>query len=88
MRAYLQDPYDFTRSRIKDDADFERSLDLAVALSIRISYLGGEAMAGGKEAREHVRQQILEGMVNRMNLKEPGGAVPDPLHKFRGVLRA
>lgn len=88
MRAYLQDPYDFARSRIKDDADFERSLDLAVALSIRISDLGGEAMAGGKEAREHVRQQILEGLVNRMNLREPRAAMQDPLHRFRGVLRA
>ena len=88
MRAYLQDPYDFARSRIQDDAGFEHSLDLAVSLSLRISDLGGEAVAGGEEAREQVRQQILEGLVNRVNLRQPRRPMPDPLHGFRDGLRA
>lgn len=88
MRTYLQDPYDFARSRIKDDAGFERSLDLAVALSIRISDLGGAAVAGEEEAREQVRQQILEGLVNQVNLRQPRRPMPDALHRFRDALRA
>ncbi|RZA19303.1 MAG: hypothetical protein EOP02_19115 [Proteobacteria bacterium] len=88
MRAYLLDSYDFGRSRIRDDAGFEHSLDLAVSLSIRISDLGGEAIAGGEKIREQVRQQILEGLVNRVNLRQPRGPVPNPSHSFRDVLRS
>jgi hypothetical protein len=88
MRAYLQDPYDFARSRIKDDAGLEHSLDLAVSLSLRISDLCGDAGTGGGKVREQVRQQILEGLVNRVNLRQPRSPMPDPSHRFRDTLRA
>lgn len=88
IRAYLQDPYDFARSRIKDDAGFEHSLDLAVSLSLRISDLCGEAGTGGEEARKQVRQQIFEGLVNRVNLRQPRRPMPDPLHGSRDALPA
>jgi hypothetical protein len=88
MRAYLRDPYDFARSRIKDDAGFEHSLDFAVSLNLRISDLGGEAVIGGEEVHEQVRQQILEGLVNRVNLRQPRSPLSNPSHSFRDRLRA
>jgi hypothetical protein len=69
-------------------ATFERSLDLAMSLSLSISDLGSKAMAGREESREQVRQQILESLVNQMNLREPRMPVPDPMHRFRDVVRA
>ncbi|MDN3568648.1 hypothetical protein ACFQY5_16685 [Paeniroseomonas aquatica] len=88
MRAYLQDPYDFERSRIRDDAGFEQSLDLAASLSIRIGDLGGEAVAAGETAREQVRQQILEGLVNRVNLRRASRPPPDAPPGLGDALRA
>ena len=65
LRAYLRDPYDFGRSRIKDEAGFDHCLDLAASLSIRISDLGGAVTPPGGEGRQQVRQQVLEGLVGR-----------------------
>ena len=64
LRAYLRDPYDFAASRIKDEDDFEHCLDLAASLNIRIGDLGGAA-PGGPDARDQVREQVLEGLVER-----------------------
>jgi hypothetical protein len=45
MRAYLRDPYDFTASRIADEAGFEDCLGRAAALGTQIAELGGAAPA-------------------------------------------
>src|SRR5271166_6173729 len=58
MRAYRRAPYDFASSRISDDADFERCLDLATAVSLRIAELTGAPVASPRE-RERVREQVL-----------------------------
>jgi hypothetical protein len=61
MRAYLRDPYDVSRSRIADDAEFEGCLDLAAALRARVADLCGAGAAEPGE-RERMRGQILEGL--------------------------
>ena len=58
MRAYWRAPYDFANSRIADDTEFERCLDLATALGIRIEELSGGLLAASAE-RERIRHQIL-----------------------------
>ena len=69
LRAYLRDPYDFGRSRIKDEAGFDHCLDLAASLNIRISDLGGAVTPPDGEGRQQVRQQVLEGLVGRECLR-------------------
>jgi hypothetical protein len=58
MRAYWRAPYDFASSRIVNDTDFERCLDLATALGIRIEELSGGLIAAPAE-RERIRNQIV-----------------------------
>jgi hypothetical protein len=59
MRAYRRAPYDFAKSRIFNDTEFERCLDLATALGIRIAELSG-ALSEAPEERERIRHQILQ----------------------------
>ena len=61
MRAYWRAPYDFTTSRISNEAEFERCLDLATTLSIRIAELSGAAIA----PPERIRDQILQSLSSR-----------------------
>src|SRR5690349_15898457 len=61
MRIYQQAPYDFARSRIPNDTEFERCLDLATSLGLRIQDLCGASTAEAIE-RERVRDQILESL--------------------------
>jgi hypothetical protein len=58
MRAFERAPYAFSTSRILDDAEFERCLDAATALSIRIAELTG-GMTPGPAERERIRHQIV-----------------------------
>jgi hypothetical protein len=57
MRVYQRAPYEFAASRIQNDAEFERCLDLATALSIRIGELSGGVIAEAGEP-ERIRHQI------------------------------
>jgi hypothetical protein len=59
MRAYRRAPYDFAKSRIFTDTEFEHCLDLATALGIRIGELSG-ALSDAPEERERIRHQILQ----------------------------
>ncbi len=58
MRAYQRSPYDTAQSRIRDEEDFERCLDLATLLSIRVTEFGGGLITTSGE-RERVRSQVL-----------------------------
>lgn len=58
MRAHQRAPYDFANSRIFSDTEFERCLDLATGLGIRIEELSGGSIAAPAE-RERIRYQIL-----------------------------
>ena len=58
MRAFERAPYAFSSSRILDDTEFERCLDAATALSIRIAELSGGVTPGPAE-RERIRHQIV-----------------------------
>jgi hypothetical protein len=57
MRVYQRAPYEFAASRILNDTDFERCVDLATALSIRIGELSGGVLAEAAE-RERIRHHI------------------------------
>jgi hypothetical protein len=61
MRAYRRAPYDFAASRISNDADFERCLDLATTLSMRIEELSGAAVVPA----ERIRDQLLQSLSSR-----------------------
>ena len=65
MRAYQRAPYDFAKSRIVNDADFEHCLDLATLLSIRIAEFGGGLVATSEE-RERIRFQLVESVSLRL----------------------
>ena len=58
MRAYRSSSYDFANSRITNDTEFERCLDLATALGIRIGELSGLLMTEPAE-RERIRHNIV-----------------------------
>src|SRR5690349_892799 len=58
LRAYRRASHDFSTSRISNDAEFERCLDLATTLSIRIEELSGAAIAPA----ERIRDQILQSL--------------------------
>ncbi len=70
MEAYLRDPYDFARSRIRDDESFDRNLDFAVALNLHVTALVGGVTQQVSEDRAQVRQQVLEGLVRRVTLQK------------------
>jgi hypothetical protein len=65
MRAYKRAPYDFARSRILHDSDFEHCLDQATLLSIRVAEFGGDLVATSEE-RERIRFQILQSVSLRL----------------------
>ena len=69
MRAYSRAPYNFASSRIRNDAEFERCLDLATALGLHIGELSGACIAPPIE-RERIRDQILQS-VRRGQLPPP-----------------
>ncbi|WP_157033756.1 hypothetical protein [Belnapia moabensis] len=69
MEAYLWDPYDFTRSRIRDDESFDRNLDFAVALNLHVAALASGVTQPMFEDRAQVRQQVLEALVRRVALQ-------------------
>jgi len=73
MRAYLRDPYDFTVSRIADEAAFEECLGRAAALGTQIAELGGAPTASLAE-RERTRGLILEGLMTSHRMAAAGGA--------------
>jgi hypothetical protein len=85
MRAYQRAPYDFARSRIPDDAEFERCLDLATALGLRIRELSGASMADARE-RERIRDQILESLSRNANVL--GRVIAGRSAKIGSVTRA
>ena len=58
MRAFERAPYAFSDCRILDDTEFERCLDAATALSIRIAELSGGVAPGAAE-RERIRHHIV-----------------------------
>ena len=64
MRAYSRAPYNFASSRIRNDAEFERCLDLATALGLHIGELSGACIAAPIE-RERIRDQILQSLSPR-----------------------
>ena len=74
MRAHLRDPYDFTVSRIADEAGFEECLGRAAALGTQIAELGGAAPASQAE-RERTRGLILEGLMTS-HRRAPVGTMP------------
>ncbi len=74
MRAYLRDPYDYTASRIPDEAAFEACLDLAGTLGSRIAELGGAAPASQAE-HERMRGLILESVMISAGSSSPGSSV-------------
>jgi hypothetical protein len=53
MRAYRRAPYNFVSSCIKNAAEFDRCLDLATALGLRIGELSGALIAAPRE-RERI----------------------------------
>ena len=67
MRAYRRAPYNFASSRISNDAEFERCLDLATILGLRIGELSGASTAAPRE-RERMRDQILQKFYGRGQL--------------------
>ena len=72
LRVYRRAPYDFTTSRISNEAEFERCLDLATTLSIRIEELSGAAIVPA----ERIREQILQSLSSRVIASaraNPGG---------------
>ncbi|MBV9654595.1 MAG: hypothetical protein JOZ42_08530 [Acetobacteraceae bacterium] len=64
MRAYAKAPYDFTASRIHDDAAFDGCLETAIVLSIRIAELAGTPVLTAED-RERIRDQLLESLSAR-----------------------
>ena len=64
MRVYRRAPYNFASSRISNDAEFERCLDLATILGLRIGELSGASTAAPRE-RERMRDQILQSLSPR-----------------------
>lgn len=70
MEVYLQDPYDFARSRIRDDESFDRNLDFAVALNLHVTALVSGVTQHVSEDRAQVRQQVLEGLMRRVALRK------------------
>ena len=73
MRAFLQDPYDFTASRIADETAFEDCLDRAATLGARIAELGGAAPAGPAEW-ERTRGLILDSVMRGRGVPRPDRA--------------
>jgi hypothetical protein len=71
MRAHLRDPYDFTASRIADEAGFEECLSRAAALGTQIAELGG-APAASLAERERTRGLILEGLMTNHRMAAAG----------------
>ena len=71
MRAHLRDPYDFTASRIADEAGFEECLSRAAALGTQIAELGG-APAASLAERERTRGLILEGLMTSQRMAAAG----------------
>lgn len=71
MRAHLRDPYDFTVSRIADEAGFEECLGRAAALGTQIAELGGATSASLAE-RERTRGLILEGLMTSHRIAAVG----------------
>jgi hypothetical protein len=71
MRAHLRDPYDFTVSRIADEAGFEECLGRAAALGTQIAELGGATSASLAE-RERTRGLILEGLMTSHRMAAAG----------------
>ena len=61
MRAYLRDRYDYTASRIADEAAFETCLDRVTVLGAQIAELGGAAV--DQTERERIRGLVLEGLL-------------------------
>jgi hypothetical protein len=61
MRAYRRAPYNFASSRIRNEAEFDRCLDLATMLGLRIGELSGAVIAAPME-RERIRDQILQSL--------------------------
>ena len=61
MRAYRRAPYNFASSRISNDAEFERCVDLATVLGLRIGELSGASIGAPRE-RERMRDQILQSL--------------------------
>jgi hypothetical protein len=82
MRAYQRAPYAFASSRIRDDVEFERCLDLATALSLRIADLNGAAVAQPRE-RERIRDQIVESLSRRPTCSAEFGLWADRVHRQR-----
>ncbi len=58
MRAYRRTPHDYARSRIRHDTEFQQCLDLATALSIRVTEFTGASVSGPEE-HERIRRQLL-----------------------------
>ncbi|TDH57884.1 hypothetical protein E2C06_35555 [Dankookia rubra] len=71
MQAYLRDPYDFTASRIADEAGFEECLGRAAALGTQIAALGGAPTASLAE-RERTRGLILESLMTKHRVAAVG----------------
>ena len=60
MRAYRRAPYNFASSRISNDAEFERCVDLATVLGLRIGELSGASIGAPRE-RERMRDETPDG---------------------------
>jgi hypothetical protein len=82
MRAYQRAAHAFASSRIRDDVEFERCLDLATALSLRIADLNGAAVAQPRE-RERIRDQIVESLSRRPTGSTEFGLWADRVHHQR-----
>ena len=86
MRAHLRDPYDFTVSRIADEAGFEECLDRAAALGTQIAELGGAPPASQAE-RERTRGLILEGLMTSHRTAAAGGVELVAARRAMGAAR-
>lgn len=75
MRSHLQAPYDFATSRIANAADFERCLDLATGLYLRLGELSGAPIATSLE-RERVRDQVLLSLASTPGLSAAAVRLP------------
>lgn len=60
MRAYRRAPYNFASSRISNDAEFERCVDLATVLGLRIGELSGASIGAPRE-RERMLDETPDG---------------------------